>query len=54
VATAALAHGFIVNNPTPERLRFAPPLVLTRADVALFLDALPAILDDAAAAEGSK
>jgi acetylornithine aminotransferase len=51
VATAALAHGFIVNNPTPERLRFAPPLVLTRADVALFLDALPAILDDA---EGSQ
>jgi acetylornithine aminotransferase len=51
VASAALAHGFIINNPTPERLRFAPPLILTRADVALFLDALPAILDDA---EGSK
>jgi acetylornithine/N-succinyldiaminopimelate aminotransferase len=50
VVTAALEAGFIVNNPTPSRLRFAPPLVLTEADVDAFLAALPAILD---AAEGT-
>jgi len=48
VAAAALDLGFIVNNPTPNRLRFAPPLILTEADVDAFLSALPAILDKAA------
>jgi acetylornithine/N-succinyldiaminopimelate aminotransferase len=48
VVAAALEHGFIVNNPTPGRLRFAPPLVLTEADVDAFLAALPALLDQAA------
>jgi acetylornithine aminotransferase len=47
VAAAALAHGFIVNNPTPARLRFAPPLVLEESDVDAFLTALPRILDQA-------
>ncbi|QDH11289.1 acetylornithine transaminase [Nocardioides dongxiaopingii] len=47
VAAAALAHGFIVNNPTPRRIRLAPPLVLTDDDVTAFLAAWPAILDDA-------
>jgi acetylornithine aminotransferase len=47
VTAAALEAGFIVNNPTPSRLRFAPPLVLTEADVDAFLTALPAILDAA-------
>lgn len=50
VVAAALEAGFIVNNPTPSRLRFAPPLVLTEAEVDAFLAALPAILDSAAAA----
>lgn len=49
-AASALAAGFIVNNPTPNRLRFAPPLVLTEADVDAFLAALPTILDEAEAA----
>jgi acetylornithine aminotransferase len=48
VAAAAQELGFIVNNPTPNRLRFAPPLVLTEGDVDAFLAALPAILDKAA------
>jgi acetylornithine/N-succinyldiaminopimelate aminotransferase len=48
VVAAALDRGFIVNNPTPNRLRFAPPLVLTEADVDAFLAALPAILDQGA------
>jgi len=47
VAATALAHGFIINNPTPDRIRLAPPLVLTQDDVSAFLAAWPAILDEA-------
>jgi acetylornithine aminotransferase len=47
VVAAALAHGFIVNNPTPERVRLAPPLVIGHDDVDAFLAAWPGILDDA-------
>jgi acetylornithine/N-succinyldiaminopimelate aminotransferase len=47
VVAAALEAGFIVNNPTPERIRLAPPLVLGDADAAALLDAWPAILDAA-------
>ncbi len=47
VAAAALEHGFILNNPTPGRIRLAPPLVLTEDDADAFLAAWPAILDDA-------
>jgi acetylornithine/N-succinyldiaminopimelate aminotransferase len=47
VAVAALAHGFIVNNPTPSRVRLAPPLVIGHDDVDAFLAAWPGILDDA-------
>ncbi|MCW2796621.1 acetylornithine transaminase [Nocardioides sp.] len=47
VTAAALARGFIINNPTPGRIRLAPPLVLTQDDVNAFLAAWPAILDDA-------
>ncbi|MFC4786099.1 acetylornithine transaminase [Nocardioides sp. MAHUQ-72] len=46
VTAAALRQGFIINNPTPQRMRLAPPLVLTRADVDAFLAAWPAILDE--------
>lgn len=47
VFTAALRHGFILNNPTPARIRLAPPLVLTQDDVDAFLTAWPTILDEA-------
>lgn len=50
IAAAALEQGFILNNATPERLRLAPPLVLSDADVDAFLTAWPAILDAAEAA----
>jgi acetylornithine/N-succinyldiaminopimelate aminotransferase len=50
VTAAGLARGFILNNPTPDRLRLAPPLVLTEDDVNALLAAWPAILDDAEAA----
>ena len=39
--------GFIINNPTPERIRLAPPLVLTEAQADSFLAAWPGILDAA-------
>ncbi len=47
VADAALAKGFIVNDPTPQRIRLAPPLVVTDADVEGLLAAWPGILDTA-------
>jgi acetylornithine aminotransferase len=47
VTAAALDAGFIINNPTPERIRLAPPLVLTDEQAQTFLDAWPAILDRA-------
>ncbi|KAA1424218.1 acetylornithine transaminase [Nocardioides antri] len=47
VAAAAQDAGYIVNAPTPERIRLAPPLVLTDADSDAFLAAWPAILDAA-------
>jgi acetylornithine aminotransferase len=45
VATAARDAGFLVNNAVPDRVRLAPPLVLTEAQAGEFLTALPAILD---------
>jgi len=45
VADRALAAGFIVNAPTPEVLRLAPPLVITAAQIDAFVLALPALLD---------
>jgi acetylornithine/N-succinyldiaminopimelate aminotransferase len=53
VARAALRRGFIVNDCTPERIRLAPPLVLTEAQVAELLEAWPMILEDAYADEES-
>jgi acetylornithine aminotransferase len=50
IAAAALERGFILNNATPQRVRLAPPLVLTDEDAEAFLAAWPAILDAAEAA----
>ncbi|MBV9164400.1 MAG: acetylornithine transaminase [Pseudonocardiales bacterium] len=44
VATAARDAGFLVNPAVPDRVRLAPPLVLTEAQAREFLSALPAIL----------
>jgi acetylornithine aminotransferase len=51
VAGAAQARGFIVNDCTPSRIRLAPPLVLTEAQVDDFLAAWPAVLDEARSAQ---
>jgi len=45
VTAAALDAGFIINNPTPERIRLAPPLVLSEEEANSFLAAWPRILD---------
>jgi acetylornithine/N-succinyldiaminopimelate aminotransferase len=45
VATVARNAGFLVNPAVPDRVRLAPPLVLTQAQAQEFLSALPAILD---------
>ncbi len=47
VARCAQARGFIVNDCTGSRIRLAPPLVLTAEQARGFLDAWPAILQDA-------
>ncbi len=52
VFAAALEAGFIVNNPTPERVRLAPPLVLSSEQAEDFLRAWPGILDAAYSAHG--
>jgi acetylornithine aminotransferase len=44
VTKAAQRAGFIVNAAAPDRVRLAPPLVLTEADAASFVDAWPAIV----------
>lgn len=45
VADRALAAGFIINAPTPDVLRLAPPLVVTTQQIDSFVAALPALLD---------
>lgn len=47
VVAAAQAEGFLINAPTPRRIRLAPPLVLTADDAAAFAEAWPRILDRA-------
>ncbi len=47
VVAAAQDAGYIVNAPTPDRIRLAPPLVLTDDDAAGFIAAWPTILDNA-------
>lgn len=46
VQSAALDAGLIVNAPTPDRLRLAPPLVLTEDEAAHAVSTLGAILDE--------
>ncbi|MEZ0579917.1 acetylornithine transaminase [Nocardioides sp. MH1] len=51
VVAAAQDAGYIVNAPTPERIRLAPPLVLTESDADAFVAAWPALLDAAGVGE---
>jgi acetylornithine/N-succinyldiaminopimelate aminotransferase len=47
VASAAKEAGYLVNNAVPDRIRLAPPLVLTSEQARAFVGDLPAILDAA-------
>jgi acetylornithine aminotransferase len=47
-ASVARDAGFIVNAPTPDVIRLAPPLVLTTEQADSFVAALPTILETAA------
>ena len=49
VEAAARRAGFLVNAAAPDVVRLAPPLVVTDGQVDAFLDALPGVLDLAAA-----
>jgi acetylornithine/N-succinyldiaminopimelate aminotransferase len=49
VEEACRSAGFLVNAVQPDAVRLAPPLILSPADADVFLAALPAILDGAAA-----
>jgi len=51
VFAAALEAGFIVNNPTPGRIRLAPALILAEDQARSFVDAWSGILDTAYAQE---
>ncbi|WP_232668597.1 acetylornithine transaminase [Pseudonocardia sp. TRM90224] len=46
-ATAAREAGFIINPAVPDRIRLAPPLVLSEQQAGEFLTALPSFLDAA-------
>lgn len=46
VQTAAYDAGLIVNAPTPDRLRLAPPLVLTEDEAAHAVATISALLDE--------
>jgi acetylornithine/N-succinyldiaminopimelate aminotransferase len=52
VTDVALASGFIINACSPNRIRLAPPLILTAAQADEFLAAWPGILDAAYAGTG--
>ncbi|MCW2841958.1 MAG: acetylornithine transaminase [Aeromicrobium sp.] len=49
VQKAAMAAGLILNNATPDRLRLAPPLVLTEDEAAEAVAVLRGVLDEVSA-----
>ena len=53
VAAAAIRHGVILNDPTPNRIRLAPPLVLTADQASEFVALWPQLLDEAYAEHGT-
>jgi acetylornithine/N-succinyldiaminopimelate aminotransferase len=52
VTASALERGFIINDPAPDRIRIAPPLILGEEQAASFLEAWPAILEAGYASAG--
>ena len=54
VEAAAREAGYLVNIVRPDAIRLAPALTMTTAQARSFVDAVPAILDAAAAAAAAK
>jgi acetylornithine aminotransferase len=52
VERSALDRRVLVNAAAPDVVRLVPPLVLTDADIDLFLSVLPSALDEAAGVAG--
>ncbi|HET6624898.1 MAG TPA: acetylornithine transaminase [Nocardioidaceae bacterium] len=52
VTAAALEHGFIINDCASDRIRLAPPLILTSEQARSFTDTWSGILDAGYAAAG--
>lgn len=48
MALNALRHGFVINAPAPDIIRFLPPLIIEREDIAALVEALPAIYEEVA------
>jgi acetylornithine aminotransferase len=53
LVVAAREAGFVVNAPTANAVRLAPPLVISDAELDTFVDALPTLLDRAGEKETS-
>lgn len=49
VEASARSHGFLLNAVTPDAIRLAPPLIITKLDIDQFVAALPSILQEAIA-----
>jgi acetylornithine aminotransferase len=47
VEVAARNHGFLVNAVKPNAIRIAPPLIITRDQLQMFIDQLPTIINAA-------
>ena len=47
LVAAALNRGVIINAPRPDTLRLVPPLIITEADLVPFLEAWPALFEEA-------
>lgn len=47
LVAAALDAGFVLNAPRPDRLRIAPPLVISRTDLEEFIEAWPGLVQAA-------
>ncbi|WOP18365.1 acetylornithine transaminase [Raineyella sp. LH-20] len=45
VSDRALAAGFLINAPRPNRLRLAPPLIITTEEIDAFVAVLPTLLE---------
>jgi acetylornithine aminotransferase len=53
VEAASRRAGFLVNAVQPDAIRLAPPLIISSGEVAEFLDTLPTIFNEAAAARSA-